>query len=86
MYTGDTLEGGATEDGAKTADEGDGLCSHTGVADPAVPTKNLGDGEVSLPPPPGSSGGDTFTYGESDSHAVQQGQTGFQKSTRIWKQ
>jgi len=62
VHTGDTLERGAMEGGAKTyqlsfrnMDEGD----YEGVAELAR-SKNVDEGQVSV-----SSGGDTFTYGQS---------------------
>jgi len=55
---GDTLERSATQDGCKVADEVDYNCA----VDTSTP-KNIADGRVGLPLQ-GSSGGDTFTYGQ----------------------
>jgi len=53
------------EGGAKTMEEGDSRCNYEGAADLVRP-KNVDEGQVSVSLH-GSSGGDTFTYGQSDS-------------------
>jgi len=53
------------ESGAKTMEESDGRCNYEGVAD-AVRSKNVNDDQVSVLLQD-SSGGDTFTYGQSNS-------------------